>query len=329
MSKSNQSCLAAYLFYTGNWEEFLNQAVKPFVEWVLENKLADNYFFIRYWERGPHIRLRFFGDENVLNDTVKPRLIEHFETYFKEHPSDRIEPEWQKNLPEDQKLFPNNSIQFITYEPEIERYGGTVAITTGEKQFQESSNAIFEIIKDYQPWSYDKALGAAIQMHLGFAWALGMDKQDTIDFFSIVFQSWFPRAVHEGLFANNQEMTQEQKMKETMDAFSQQFESQQGTLVPYVQDFWDALSEGGEFEEVWFNNWITGMQSVKQELINIQQDNQLVIPRMYHQQESSSEKDLWHIYDSYVHMTNNRLGILNRDEGYLGYLIGQSLKASL
>lgn len=34
----------------------------------------------------------------------------------------------------------------------------------------------------------------------------------------------------------------------------------------------------------------------------------------------------WLIYDSYVHMTNNRSGVLNRDEGYLGYLMAKSVE---
>ena len=55
--------LAAYLYYSGNWEKFLTNSVKPFVEDILDRKLAEQYFFIRYWERGPHIRLRFKGDK--------------------------------------------------------------------------------------------------------------------------------------------------------------------------------------------------------------------------------------------------------------------------
>ena len=34
-----------------------------------------------------------------------------------------------------------------------------------------------------------------------------------------------------------------------------------------------------------------------------------------------ANQERWAIYDSYVHMTNNRLGILNRDEAYLAYIM--------
>ena len=34
---------------------------------------------------------------------------------------------------------------------------------------------------------------------------------------------------------------------------------------------------------------------------------------------------LWPILESYTHMTNNRLGVLNRDEAFLGYLIENTM----
>jgi hypothetical protein len=55
------------------------------------------------------------------------------------------------------------------------------------------------------------------------------------------------------------------------------------------------------------------------------------MPRWFHYEPtidiSEEQQQLWPIFESYVHMTNNRLGILNRDESYLGYLMQQSLTA--
>ena len=33
-------------------------------------------------------------------------------------------------------------------------------------------------------------------------------------------------------------------------------------------------------------------------------------------------------YADYLHLTNNRLGVLNRDEGYLAYLMMRSMENS-
>src|SRR5688572_26222679 len=108
----NKTWLASYLYYNEPWEGFLKNAVSPFVKNVLEEKLAESYFFIRYWERGPHIRLRFYGDPDVLDTIVKPRLKSYFDDYFIKFSSERFEPEMIRQLPEEQQWFSNNSVQF-------------------------------------------------------------------------------------------------------------------------------------------------------------------------------------------------------------------------
>ena len=81
--------LAVYLYYAEPWEKLLTEAVKPFAEQVISEGLADHYFYIRYWERGPHIRLRFMGDPDTLEGQVKPRLEQHFNAWMAANPSDR------------------------------------------------------------------------------------------------------------------------------------------------------------------------------------------------------------------------------------------------
>ena len=114
--------LSAHLYYNEPWETFLTEAVAPYVETVLKTGIAESYFFIRYWERGPHIRLRFKGEASVLEEVLKPNLIEHFATYFKEHPASRTEPEYPENYPKEYYWLPNNSIQFESYERELRSF---------------------------------------------------------------------------------------------------------------------------------------------------------------------------------------------------------------
>ena len=71
------------------------------------------------------------------------------------------------------------------------------------------------------------------------------------------------------------------------------------------------------------------MQAINEALRQTQANGQLVLPNwragLYSETISPEQQQRWAIYDSYIHMTNNRLGILNRDEGYLGYLIKEGL----
>lgn len=329
MTATEHTWLAAYLYYAEPWEEFLVNAVKPFVDGVFEREEAVQYFFIRYWERGPHIRLRFKGDPETLENQLKPRLDDYFNNYFKQHPSEREDPKYLENLPADQQWFPNNSVQHIPYEPETERYGGPAGMVIGEKQFESSSRAILEIIEECDTWDYDRALGAAIQLHLGFAHAMGMDLDEAGKFYDRIAYLWFSRAYAYAPDTPEEEIKERQAI--TRKAFEDNFNRQKEILVPYHRTVWEAFSADAEFEQEWLNRWLLDMTTTYDELRHAQQQGALQIPtwfRTLREEEVAEEKvQRWAILESYIHMTNNRLGIMNRDEAYLGYLIKESMAA--
>ncbi|HHH49559.1 MAG TPA: hypothetical protein ENK52_01120, partial [Saprospiraceae bacterium] len=70
--KESFKWLAVHLFYNEPWEEFLAKAVKPYVDTLVQTGIAAQFFFIRYWERGPHIRLRIKGEKNIIDNIVQP-----------------------------------------------------------------------------------------------------------------------------------------------------------------------------------------------------------------------------------------------------------------
>lgn len=327
MIQKNKIWLSAYLFYTGNWEHFLVEQVKPFIEKMISGKYADQFFYIRYWERGPHIRLRIKGEKETLENIVRPELEKYFNDFFLRHPSQREEQEWQNEWPEDSRWFPNNSVQFIEYEPEYERYGGEAGIPISEKQFEASSQAVFSILSENEDWDYDKAMGAAIQMHLSFTQALGMDLKETAHFYSGIFQAWLYMTYDWSNLSKEEHL---KKQKIVLDAFEDQFAKQHSVLVPYHLSVWEALESGEEFEEAWLNKWIRDVKVTGQEMAAAQQKRLLTFPDdslITNTWDVSYEKrQLYFIYGSYVHMTNNRLGVLNRDEAFLGYLIKRSLE---
>ncbi|MBL6449546.1 thiopeptide-type bacteriocin biosynthesis protein [Fulvivirga sp. 29W222] len=330
-STPDKKWLAAFLYYAEPWEEFLIQGVKPLIDQVMGEKLADQYFFIRYWEKGPHIRLRFKGNPNVLEKKVKPLIIDHFNKYFKNVPSERQDPDWLKEASEEYKWYPNNSVQFIEYEPETERYGGEHALQVSERQFQASSDATLAIVEDgLEAWDYNRALGAAIQLHLGFAHGVGMDQQEASKFFSDVFQNWLPRAYY--FFEKDISKEELAKRKEeTLKAFEKNFKGHKESLIPFFETVWEAFEEGQSFDQEWLNNWLVDMKSIKSDLQALQEDKKLIAPQRYlskrDEEVPAETQELWAIYDSYIHMINNRMGIMNRDEGYLAYLVRESIKA--
>lgn len=327
MKESQPQWLAAYLYYAEPWDELLINAVRPFVNEMMHSKLADQFFFIRYWEMGPHIRLRFKGFPEKLNHEIRPRLIKHFENYYNSNPSQRIDPEWTRNLPLDQKWFPNNSIQFIDYEPEVERYGGPHGILIAEEQFELSSRVILNVLNESKAWDYQRALGAAIQLHLAFASAFNMTSAEAADFYSDIFKGWFASAY--GYSPDLSEDEIKQRQETTLKAFDEQFTSQKDMLTHFHRMIWDALNQEIEFEQEWMNQWLAGMKTLAGTLSIIQTEGKLLFPDWSKPNPKLTthpdRQKIWSIIGSYVHMTNNRLGILNRDEAFLGYIIKECL----
>jgi hypothetical protein len=314
MNKTEKTWLSAYLYRTGSWQTFLTEAVNPFVTAALAEGLAEQFFFIRYGERGPHIRLRLKGERSTIEQRLKPRLESYFLDYFAANPTQRVDPPELNDLPPEQQWFPNDSIQFIDYEPEVKRYGGPTGILIAEKQFEASSRAVLSILAANETWNYQRALGAASQLHLGFVFALGMALEEAKQFFTYIY-ALEPSRLPAGFRRRRGELTR---------SFEEKFNQQKAILLPFYQQLWQALVDGITFEQAWLNEWVKTMidiglewkQSLAQGLLN---PSGLVIRYGEGAVEFTKNNHiLWSIIASNFHMTNNRLGIVNEDEAYLG-----------
>ena len=146
-------------------------------------------------------------------------------------------------------------------------------------------------------------------------------------FCDVVFKGWFPRA-----FGWHPEMSKEEyqeKSAETLKLFDEQFKQQGDTLLAYHETVWQAFEEGVEFEQAWLNTWVSEMKEIRSALEKLQSEQRIEYPSYFQLNAdidvSTQKQELWSLYESYVHMTNNRLGIFNQDEAYLGYLIKRCL----
>ena len=325
--------LSVHLFYNEPWEEFLNKAVGPYVNTALQTGIAQQFFFIRYWEQGPHIRLRLKGNPEMVQSVLQPNLQEHFNNYFESKPSRRTEPGYPPNFPENLKWLPNNSIHYKDYEREEQRYGGSTALLLGEEQFMLSSMTILDFIKSKgKSWSYEDAMGTAIQLHISFAYALGFNFEETIHFFDFIYKNWMPFALKK---YHNQVSPEEYQLQSqrSIQSFEKAFDSQKKLLLPFLSQFLENLQNGEAFEEKAINNWVSENNRISAGIQYLHKVEKLEPrPTSIQYKIPPVGEDisllLWSIYADFIHMTNNRLGILNRDEPYIGYLIMKSLKTA-
>ena len=278
--------ISAHLFYHPPWEDLLTDSVFPFVQNLLENKEITEYFFIRYWEKGPHIRLRLKGNPTIL----KPKIEAHFQAYFQKKPSKRV------HL--DESWYSNNTVVFIDYKPELERYGGEEFIQIAEQHFFDSSQTILTILKRGKPWSYDNGLQTAMILHLSFIYSVGISKTSSIPFLKIFFDSW-----SSAVYKNHPKAIIEQQ-------FTALYEQQESIIKPFLDHLWNDLEEEVLFEEEWLNNWIIQCKQLR-----VAYESSLLSPL-------TKRMD---VYRSLIHMTNNRLGISNHDEPFIAFLLMKAL----
>ncbi len=131
--------------YMGHkFNEFLEQCKDEFEE----------YFFIRYWLGGPHVRLRFKLRDPVIRDSICSGLQDSVDAFLREY-GDRLKLVDRDNYyqPHMLKAEKINSVYWcehgkvvdFTYEPEFDRYGGESNMYLSERIFSESSHLVCQL----------------------------------------------------------------------------------------------------------------------------------------------------------------------------------------
>ena len=110
-------------------EDFLTEAVRPLVRSLLADQLADRWFFIRYDDPAWHLRLRIHA-----MPTSVPRVLERVAD---------ITNAWLA----ESRVW---RIQWDTFEPEIQRYGGEAAWLLSEEIFCADSDSTLEAMGHLQ-----------------------------------------------------------------------------------------------------------------------------------------------------------------------------------
>jgi thiopeptide-type bacteriocin biosynthesis protein len=108
-------------------EELLTGPIRSFCQLVVGSGLADRWFFMRYSDPDPHLRMRFGGAPDRLVADLLPKVCA-----------------WSSDLIAEGSC---RRVSFDTYEREIERYGGLAAIEAAETLFAADSAAVVELLR--------------------------------------------------------------------------------------------------------------------------------------------------------------------------------------
>ncbi|HWC27363.1 MAG TPA: thiopeptide-type bacteriocin biosynthesis protein, partial [Solirubrobacteraceae bacterium] len=120
--------LFAKLYCPRNLEDdLLAGPVRSFCQFALGSGLAERWFFVRYSDPEPHLRLRFAGSPERLIGDLFAKVCA-----------------WTGELIADGSC---RRIAFDTYEREIERYGGVRGVEAAEALFAADSAAVVELLR--------------------------------------------------------------------------------------------------------------------------------------------------------------------------------------
>jgi len=107
-------------------DELLIGAVRDFCHEIRRTGLSDGWFFVRYSDPDPHIRLRFRGGPHRLLSHLLPEVCSWCAELMSEGLCQRF--------------------TFDTYDREIERYGGPAGIAVAEAVFTADSPAVIDAL---------------------------------------------------------------------------------------------------------------------------------------------------------------------------------------
>jgi thiopeptide-type bacteriocin biosynthesis protein len=108
-------------------DRILVEAVQPAIRELQRSGLAKRWFFIRYWDQQPHLRVRLHGPPQRMRNEAWRKLELALRPYL-----DRGDI-W--------------TLQLDTYEREVERYGGPGAIEGAERFFTADSDLAVALIE--------------------------------------------------------------------------------------------------------------------------------------------------------------------------------------
>ncbi|MFH8493186.1 thiopeptide-type bacteriocin biosynthesis protein [Streptomyces coeruleorubidus] len=278
---------------------FLRDVIRPVVR---DAGMRDRFWYLRYWQGGPHIRLRLHRASDETVESVRGMLAAAMPTLNAEQASEYEEQSsLQPGLADLEGAKPEEvrapgTIEPTPYSPEYAKYGGTTGLRIAEELFRSTSAAVLDLLADRSDREL-KASPAGLAMRI-MAMSLkgsGLDMEQSQDFLSAYEEDWL-RWVPPGY-------------EEKWAAVYEKTRSRVTNLCGAV--------------------WRDGATDVFHDIYATALNSTLSV------QEKPTGSDFAELalegtpyagcLANYIHTTNNRLGILPAAEAFLAYVIRSSL----
>jgi thiopeptide-type bacteriocin biosynthesis protein len=292
--------------YSAECDRVVKDVVQPFVRRCAANEWIDRYFFIRYSQDGAHVRLRLHGDAKVLHHAV----ISHLRAFVYEADGSSAAHSQSRT----HSSTGISDIRWIPYEPEWNRYGGRCGVAVAERLFHISSETCVDMLERLEPGDSQSKFGQAL-LSMVVLISVFTSHRSTATAFCERYCNNYLRGL----------APLEGQKAALLGVFDTGFAKQSESLACYVEEAWARL-EAGQFLSDTLDRYRLGLREIRAELVQLLDAGAI--------EDHFGRRADWGqfvsaVVPSYMHMTNNRLGIPIQDESYLGYLIARSLSTAI
>ncbi len=295
--------LSAHVFCDPPWEGLLVGGVRPFVERQLRTGSLRSYFFIRYFERGPHVRVRLQHEPSQID-----MLTIGMEAVAREH--FRARPSPSRGRPRPASVCSVDSLRWIEYEPEYERYGGPVGVEIAERHFFASSEAVLAALSCRSAWSPGSRFELGLQLAVGLLAALGLEPGEFANSLDAVWR---------GLTRMGAAGGELDGAADTLGRCKRTFAALGATFSRSAAALWRAADCGAEFLEEWFAAWVCAAATTRCDLLDAIERGALTLT-------ANCARRVPHtLAISYLHMMLNRIGVLGAQEVAFTYCLMRAL----
>jgi thiopeptide-type bacteriocin biosynthesis protein len=284
-------------------DTLLLKLIAPLTLNLWEQRLIRQRFFIRYYEGGHHLRVRFSGKSEDLFGPARTLVNEHIHAYFAGGQQRLSEPlDWGPEGMKDhswQPLYAANTLrpvpsyEYQRYEPESERYGGSQGLQVSEQHFTFSSAAALRVLKQERAGNGSRRNAALLLLHAS-AESFQLDAGQKATSFEQFYLRRRALAWRTPPDVGNLEQEYARNRANLR------------LLIPY-----DLRAPAHRGQAVWLplvEQWQDKVGETYRALQHLQEQGQLSTPLIV-------------MLSAYIHMLCNRLGIYPREEAYLCYLL--------
>jgi len=317
--------VGVHAFHQGDLDALLTGGVLPLIARLDAEGLSPRWFFLRYWDGGPHLRVRVLAAPG-RRDRLERELTDGLGAYLRDHPSEpRISADAYRRQAaglarmegldgHETELRPNDSAALVPYVPERHVYGERDALAAVERHFAESSRLAADVIAAGTPASRRRGLALSAALL-----ALAVAEPD-LDEVSARFAAGAADAAAAARAAG-------------MPDLSDSYLPRRERLIAHARDLWRLAAAGDAGPEssgdAVHAGWLRSLRELRRRLEAAREAGDLDVDppgspfgRLAAGGPSAAVRS---ILMRVAHLFGNRLGIAITEEMHINYLIGRTL----